>query len=77
MALNSATLKSQIISTLESEGFVFGDTSQADKLVEAIANAVVSHIQTAGSVTVSGTITGTSVSGGPVTGTCAAVGTLA
>lgn len=73
MALNATTLKNGIISTLEGQGFVFDGVSQADKLVEAIATAVVDHIKTSGQVNVSGTITGTSPAG-PVTGSCAAAG---
>jgi hypothetical protein len=72
MALNSSTLKSDIITSLEGQGFVFNDVSQLDKLIDIIATAVVAHIQTMGVVNT--VVTGTSQSGGPVTGT--GVGTV-
>ena len=67
MALNAAALKGNILSAMASQGFVFGDTSKADTMAEAIADAVVDHITTAGVVTV--TVTGSSATGGAVTGT--------
>jgi len=67
MALNAATLKSDIISALEGQGFVSNEFSSFDKLADAIASAVINHIKTMGVVNT--TVTGTSASGGPVTGT--------
>ncbi len=72
MALNSATLKSDIVSALQGHGFVLNDASKFDALADAIATAVINHIKTAGVVNV--TVTGSSASGGPVTGT--GVGTM-
>ena len=67
MALSGTTLKTNIDSALQAAGFVYNDVSQLGALVDIIATEVVNHIKTAG--VVSTTVTGTSQSGGSVTGT--------
>lgn len=61
MALDSSTLSSLILSELESAGFTgSGQYSRAQELADAIAAAVVSHIQASADVTVtSGSSAGT------------------
>lgn len=54
MALQSATLEEMIVSNLEGAGFDSGgEHSQINVLANAIAKAVVEHIQTQAEVTVS------------------------
>lgn len=65
MALNKAALKAQIKSIMESDG------NTAESAAAALADAIDAYVRTA---TVNTIVTGSSVSGGPVTGT--GVGTL-
>ena len=49
MALSKSSLKSKIIAELSSQGFVTeGEHAMAQKMAEAIANAVVDEIQSNG-----------------------------
>lgn len=46
MAMNTATLATEIESELKAQGFITsGDHAKAEKLCTAIANAVVNHIK--------------------------------
>jgi capsular polysaccharide biosynthesis protein len=46
MALSKSTLKDRIVSELENQGFVTSGThANAQKMAEAIANAIVDEIQ--------------------------------
>ena len=65
MALDKATLKASIKAICESEG------NTAESAATALADAIDAYVRTA---TVNTIVTGSSVSGGPVTGT--GVGTL-
>jgi hypothetical protein len=71
MALNSAALKSDIVSALQGHGFVLNDASKFDALADAIATAVVDHIKSMGVVNVTVAV---STPNGPGTGT--GVGTM-
>lgn len=52
MALNRATLKGLIVTEMQSQGFTTsGAYAFGDKLAEAIANAIVTHITTDALVT--------------------------
>ena len=61
MALSKSSLKSKIISELNAQGFVTeGEHAMAQKMAEAIANAVVDEIQANAKATVqSGSSAGT------------------
>jgi hypothetical protein len=72
MALSKSAITSDVISALESQGFLFNEVSQLEAFVTTVVDKIVDHIQTTGVVNT--TVTGTSASGGPVTGT--GVGTL-
>ena len=53
MALSNSVLKDLIIAECQAQGFVTtGPHAQIEKLAEAIANAVVSHVTSAAVVTV-------------------------
>ncbi|WPC76576.1 hypothetical protein [Vibrio porteresiae] len=53
MALSQSSLKSKIVSELNAQGFVTeGDHAMAQKMAEAIANAVVDEIQANAKATV-------------------------
>ncbi|MBF9002087.1 hypothetical protein [Vibrio nitrifigilis] len=61
MALSKSSLKSKIVSELNAQGFVTeGEHAMAQKMAEAIANAVVDEIQANAKATVqSGSSAGT------------------
>jgi len=55
MALSKATLKGLIITNLEAHGFKPGGThGMAEKMAQAVADAVVDHIQATSEVSVPG-----------------------
>lgn len=66
MPLNKATLKALIISKVQSK-FTIETEQTLDDFADAVADAVVTHIQAA--ALVSGTVTSGAGSGGAVTGT--------
>lgn len=55
MALNNASLRDKIIAELTAQGFVTsGEHAMAQKMAQAIANAVISEIQTNAKANVTG-----------------------
>ena len=56
MALSKSGLKNEILTELQAQGFVItGTYAWSQKFAEAVANAVVDHIQANGEITSSGT----------------------
>ncbi|MFI3276915.1 hypothetical protein [Vibrio sp.] len=54
MALSEGSLKGKIVANLESHGFASNEHGRMDELADAIAKAVVEHIQEAAEVIVKG-----------------------